>query len=91
MKKLKKVDIYQYQNKSGIFVVVVKDKKISELPEKVEKLLGKLKIFKKDIELMENTIGCDPNIAFKNIKKDGYHIQGVEINFNEKLGNPFLK
>lgn len=79
-------DIYQSKTHSKIFVFVEAgvDPPIV-LSDNIQEKTGTLALFKKNIEINEGDplIGASPAQVIANVKKRGYHIQGVKVKTEE--------
>ena len=76
-----KVDIYESEDKAGVFVVVESGSDISSLPEKVKPNLFK------SISLNEgdNKIAISGTEALKDISEKGFHLINPEVKVSENI------
>lgn len=69
-------NIYRSDSKSGLYIYLAKDKKISGLPEELVKKLGKFtEVMELDLTKRTQLANEDINVVKANLHETGYHLQ----------------
>jgi uncharacterized protein YcgL (UPF0745 family) len=82
-----KCKVYQSATKCSRYLIVPSQKSIDNLPEAIKVELSKSKFWKEiDVDSNRPLVALNCKETIENINKSGYHIQEVEILFEEKAG-----
>jgi len=69
-------NIYRSDTKTGLYLYLAKGKEISDLPEELQKMLGKYtEVMELDLNTRNKLANEDINVVKANLKEQGYHLQ----------------
>ena len=84
-------DIYRSTKHRNAFLFVRAGANPESVPKKVKERIWPVEHFRQ-LSLIPNSplIGADPNEVIRNLRKQGYHVQGVRISTNVSEGGAAL-
>jgi len=69
-------NIFRSDTKTGLYLYLAEDKKISDLPEELVKKIGRYtEVMELDLDKRDRLANEDINVVKANLKELGYHLQ----------------